>query len=51
MQGAAEEEFQDSTFLRQALLEAGIGAASPCPSLQFQPSTTTVVLVVLVKSS
>jgi hypothetical protein len=29
MQGAAEEESQDSAFLRRALLEAGIGAVSP----------------------
>jgi len=46
MPGAAEGESQDSAFLRQALLEAGIGAASPCPSLPFQPSTTTAVPVV-----
>jgi hypothetical protein len=46
MQGAAEGESQDSAFLRRALLEAGIGAASPCPGFRFQPSTTTAVPVV-----
>ena len=46
MQGAAEGESQDSAFLRRALLEAGIGAASPCPGFQVQPSTTTAVPVV-----
>jgi len=51
MQSRVEEESQDSAFLRQALLEAGIGAASPCPSLQFQPSTATAVPVVMVEPS
>jgi len=51
MLGAAEGESQDSAFLRQALLEAGIGAASPCPSLQGQPSSTTAVPVMMVAPS
>jgi hypothetical protein len=48
MPGAAEEESQDSAFLRQALLGAGIGAATPCPGPQIQPSSTTAVPVVMV---
>jgi hypothetical protein len=51
MQGCVEEESQDSAFLRQALLEAGIGAASPCPSLQFQSLTATAVPVMMVEPS
>jgi len=46
MEGAAEGESQDSAFLRQALLEAGIGAASLYPSLHPRPSSTTAVPVV-----
>jgi len=49
MQVAVEGESQDSAFLRRALLEAGIGAASPCPSLQVQPLSTTAVLVMMVE--
>jgi hypothetical protein len=51
MQGAVEGESQDSAFLRQALLEAGVGAASPYPSLQVQPPSTTAVPVMMVEPS
>jgi hypothetical protein len=51
MQGAVEGESQDSALLRQALLEAGIGTVSPCPSLQVQPSSTTAFPVMMVEPS